>query len=164
MTKRPEIKKDLGLNPFLETFTIPVTQAESETDFILVDDIMLPSKYLMETMQRTELYYTDGVRKRIAGLSDKAQRLLWDIVFSLDRGKDYFQFNTEYYMLSQKIKSRTTVVNAMSELKRYCFVANTPQSCVYWINPSVFFSGSRLNFYKKTQDSKKVLNITKWEK
>jgi len=110
------------------------------------------------------LYYTDGVRKRIAGLSDKAQRLLWDIVFSLDRGKDYFQFNTEYYMLSQKIKSRTTVVNAMSELKRYCFVANTPQSCVYWINPSVFFSGSRLNFYKKTQDSKKVLNITKWEK
>ena len=161
-------EEEIGINPFLMGFKIQANVACSPDQYKKHNqdgqDIMLPATYDMDHTQRCEVYYTTGMKAVIMGLTDKAQRLLLYIQYSMVRGKDYFQFNPTDYMNKNEIKSRTTVTNAITELKRYGIIANAPRQTVYWVNPDIMFGGNRLNYYNQEKFahlhiiSKRVIN------
>jgi hypothetical protein len=50
-------------------------------------------------------------------------------------------------MTKCNIKDKRTYNDAVKELIRYNFIASTGFDNVFWINPNLIFSGSRINKY-----------------
>ena len=69
------------------------------------------------------------------------------IVHSINSNEDYIKINYKLYMSKNNIKDKRTYSNAVNELIRYNFIAATGFDNVYWINPNIIFSGSRINKY-----------------
>lgn len=156
MTKKESFDESkLIVNPFVENLEIPVTMVidtavKSKTkpvfntgDFQVWDN----NKYYIEKTQSTSIYYSDYSKDRVYNLSDKAKSLYLFLLYNVKRGKDFIQLNREVYMKKNNIKSGTTVIEAIKELMRYGFIVNTEFQSVYWINPALFFSGSRIQKY-----------------
>ena len=149
MKKAPELDESkIGENPFVQTLRIPVTKVVSSEDLVEDADGTIVNKTLyIEKTQKIELYYHECAGDNIAKLSDKAQRLLLHIMYTLKPKKDYYWFNKQHYMNRNEIKSLTTVSNALNELIRYQYILKTCITGWFWINPYRFFPGSRLAKY-----------------
>jgi hypothetical protein len=153
-------EKDLGNNPFSASLVIPVTEVIQSKEFKNNGEgVVIKDTYYSERQQKVTLYYCYDCGNNVFGLSDKAQRLLWFIVYTLKPSKDFFQFNQEYYMKSNNVKSLTTINGAIKELIRYDFIVNSHIKTVYWINVNRLFPGARLEKY----GDKKVIK-TSWDK
>lgn len=138
----------IGTNPFLVQLVIPVTKIVSSDDLVENEEGAVVNKVLyQEQTQKIEIYYHECAGDNIANLSDKAQRLLLHILYTLKRNQDYYQLNKEHYMKRNKIRSMTTVSNAVNELIRYQYLVRSAQVGVYWINPYRFYPGSRISKY-----------------
>lgn len=161
MKKAPELNVEkIGTNPFLHTLQIPVTEILSNKDLVEGADGTVINKTLyMEKTQKVEIYYHECAGDNIAKLSDKAQRLLLHVMYTLDRNKDYYWLNKQHYMNRNEIKSHTTVSNAVNELIRYQYLLKTACTGWYWINPYRFYPGSRLARYP----DKKIVKGDKWD-
>ncbi len=161
MKKAPPLDKDkIGENPFLQTLTIPVTEILSSKDLVENAEGAVVNKTLyMEKTQKIELYYHECAGDNIAKLSDKAQRLLLHIMYTLERNQDYYWLNKQHYMNRNNIRSLTTVSNATNELIRYQYLLKTACIGWLWINPYRFFPGSRLSKYP----DKKVVVDNVWD-
>ena len=146
MSKSQEIEQlDLGVNPFLSSFKFPVKRVYLPDEFIENESgVKMPSFYDIEIIVNTKLYKTAGVMDLVSGLTDKAQRLLFYVIFHLEQGKDYFRFNQGNYMAKNSIKSPNTVRNAISELVKKSIIARVEDNKEYFfINPAILFSGNR---------------------
>lgn len=163
--KKPQIDRaKIGNNPFLLTLSIPVTKIVSNKELIEdVDGSIINKTLYKEKTQKVEIYYHECARDNIAKLSDKAQRLLLHILYTLDRNDDCYWLNKHLYMKGNEIKSNTTVSNAVNELIRYQYLLKT--ACVgwYWINPYRFYPGSRLSKYPDKRVVKDDWDQTKGE-
>ncbi len=161
MKKQPKLDiEKIGTNPFLNTLVIPVTKIISSNDLIENAEGVVTNKTLyMEKQQKVELYYHECAGDNIAKLSDKAQRLLLHVLYTLDRNKDYYWLNKQHYMNRNEIKSATTVSNAINELIRYQYLLKTACIGWFWVNPYRFFPGSRLAKYPE----KKVIADKEWD-
>jgi hypothetical protein len=157
MKKAPEIDENkIGVNPFVQTLQIPVTKIVSSNDLIQDAEGTIVNKTLYrEKTQKIEIYYHECAGDNIANLSDKAQRLLLHIMYTLKPNKDYYWLNKQHYMNRNKIRSLTTVSNALNELIRYQYLVKTCVTGWVWINPYRFFPGSRLMKYP---DNKKIVD------
>lgn len=160
MKKAPPLDVEkIGINPFTQTLEIPVTEIISNIDLTEdTDGTVINKKFYREKTTKVELYMHECARDNVAGLSDKAQRLLLHVMYTLDTGKDYYWLNKQHYMNSNKIKSQTTVSNAINELIRYRYILKTCMQGWLWINPYRFYPGSRLQKYP---NNKKV--VDKWD-
>lgn len=154
MKELPKIdEKNLGENPFVRTLSIPVTPIVSSKDLVLNEAGVIVNKtFYIEKTPKVELYIHECARDNIASLSDKAQRLLLHILYTMGRNKDHYQLNKQHYMTKNKIKSHTTVSNAIQELVRYQYIVKSCKQTVYWINPYRFFPGSRLQKYPNNKE------------
>lgn len=161
MKKTPELNiEKIGTNPFLNTLIIPVTEIISNIDLVETTEGVVTNKVLyMEKTQKVEIYYHECAGDNIAKLSDKAQRMLLHILYTLDRNRDYYWLNKQHYMGRNEIKSPTTVSNAVNELIRYQYLLKTVCVGWFWINPYRFFPGSRLAKYP----DKKVIPDKTWD-
>jgi hypothetical protein len=149
MKKAPELdEKKIGENPFVQTLQIPVTKILSSKDLTEdVDGSIINKTLYQEKTQKVEIYYHECAGDNIAKLSDKAQRLLLHILYTLKARKDYYWLNKQHYMNRNDIKSQTTVSNAINELIRYQYILKTCVIGWFWINPYRFFPGSRMAKY-----------------
>lgn len=161
MKKLPEFKEqELGGNPFAQKLEIPVTEIVSDVDYEADEEgVIINKKIYAEKTRKVELYIHENANNNVANLSDKAQRLYLFLLYSVNRGKDFLQINSEYYMKLNRIKSFTTYSNAVKELVRYEYIVKSCVNSVYWINPYRFFPGSRLIKYS---DKKKI--VQEWDK
>ena len=154
MKALPKFNKDeLINNPFVKPLLIDVTEITSSDTFELSEEGTFVNKiFYQEKVQKIELYYTKGVGDLVAKLSDKAQRLLFHIFYTLDRGKDYTQLNQEHFSRRNNVKSDSTYYNAIKELTMHGFITRTQFPTVYWINPEYFFPGSRVRKFPDNLD------------
>jgi hypothetical protein len=139
-------EKDLGYNPTVNELVIPVVMLAT-SKMKEVDGIKVLEEVELEYTQYTKVFKTPQLRAYVNNLSDKAQRLYLWLMYEIETGKDYLWINRTRYMEESGIKSITTVTNALNELHRYAFIVPTIIKDVYWINPQLFFSGSRIKKY-----------------
>lgn len=135
-------------NPFSVPLRIEVTKITDSKKYIPdTDGIMHPVEYLIERQTCAKLYYHAGAKDEVNNLSVSAKSMLFYVLYSLEPNKDYIRINQEYYMSKNEV-SINTFKNAIKELCRYCFLYRSEDyKDVFWINPSRFFCGSRIDKY-----------------
>lgn len=136
-------ESDIGVNPFVESLRIKAVQVVKVGK--LSGDTV--ADYLIEEEVNVKVFRCANAHQTIAELSDKAQRLLFYIIYSLQANYDYIAFNKAYYKRVNGIKSDTTVVNAINELVKKGIIAKSCLRDVYFINPRFMFNGNRLKHY-----------------
>lgn len=162
MNKIEQIDEDLlKVNPFSFSLKIPVTEIMKSGEFKKVEDeelsegVILNATYYVERTQSTKIYHCENCKQMIYDLSPKAQRMYLYVLYNLKRGKDWIQINKENYMTKNNITAKNTVNDAIKELTRFGFIAPTVEyKSAYWINPTLFFSGNRLNKFPSNKEVK----------
>lgn len=149
MNKLPDFDESKLLkNPFSYSLKIDVTKnVENSKLKPDKDGIMLPAIWFSERQPATKLFHAPGIIDVVSNLSDGAMRLFLYVAYSVERGKDYIQINTERYLKKNNILSKRTYTTALNELIRYGFIVQSEFDSVYWINPIIFFCGNRIAKY-----------------
>jgi hypothetical protein len=139
----------LLLNPFVNNLQIEATKLIDTGKFVPDEDgTMIPVTALIEKKQNVKLFYCSGCKDMIYNLSPGAKSLYLFVLYNLDSGQDWIQLNSQWYMAKNNIKSINTYKEAVKELCRYLFLAQTADyKDVFWINPMLFFSGNRIAKY-----------------
>jgi len=139
----------LKVNPFVESLSIDVTRVTNESQHNVIAGTLHPVCYDVERKQSVRVFYELEYKDRIAKLSSSAQRMLIYILCNLQQGQDWVQINKDRYMQKNGLTSVNTARKGLSELWDYGFIAPTAAypNDVYWINPAIFFSGSRIAKY-----------------
>ena len=144
-----------AINPFTVSFDINVfvkgidelkaVTTDSEGINTIIGKVQLNK--LVEKETHINIYMNPLRRKIYMNLSLSAHKLLRYIEGILRFNEDSFHLNIDKFMEESFIKSRTTVYEGITELRRYAFIAPTTKRSNYWINPQYFFYGNRKDKY-----------------
>jgi hypothetical protein len=148
--KKPVIDKDkLGINPLVANdFEILVHKVAIKNSYQTIDNILLPVEIDLEKESITKVYTKPMYREIVANCSSNGQRLYLWLLYEADSGLDYIWINIDRYMQENHITSINTYKKAIDELCRYVMIyPMIGYKHVYWLNPRLFFSGSRVNKY-----------------
>lgn len=149
--------EDIGVNPFTESLRIKAVQVVvigKQTGDTLAD-------YLIEEVESCKVFRAANAHELVAELSDRAQRLLFYIIYSVKANEDYIWVNRSYYKRLNRIKSDTTIANAINELILNGYIAKSVVKDIYFINPRLIFNGNRL---KALTDNVEVVRTHKMVK
>ncbi len=141
--KKKDINEDeLIGNPFLVPLIIPVRRVVQKTKD--KDGIPQYGYYDMELVESTKFYLSPDVRALLSDLKGgSAQLLLW-IMQKLENNKDYIWIKRSTCMSELGINSINTYkagIKVLCQLRFIAPVCDTPD--IYFINPQLFFNGSR---------------------
>ena len=160
---RPKIKpKDITkldsvANPLInDNFII---KAHLRTDHQFKNNKGKSPQITYEDEQATKVYVNAEHRKVIASLNPGAKSLFIHILYELDWGKDYIWINKARFMDENNMLDERTFNAAIEELcnrpePEQPIITPSTLNGVYWINPRLFFCGSRLDKYPKNVDIK----------
>lgn len=139
----------MKVNPYAEALSIDVTRVTNASQHNIVDGIIHPVCYDVERKQSVRIFYDLLYKNKIAKLSSSAQRMFIYILCNLEQGQDWVYINKDKYMQKNGLTSVNTARKGISELWDNGFIAPTAAypNDVYWINPAIFFSGSRIAKY-----------------
>lgn len=143
-------------------FKIIVNKITDSKAFTKEGNIWLPKEYELEKENITKLYTKAENRLIISRLSSSAQRLYIWLAYELECGKDYVWINKDRFMEENFIKSVNTYKTGLEELCRYLLIYPTLEAKkgYYWINPRLFFCGSRPNKYPNNVEEYKKESYT----
>ncbi len=149
--KKPDVSSIADANNPLagSDFKIPVHKRTDSKVFINQDGLNLPNEYEVEAEPITKIYKKHDNRKFVARLTTPAKSLYLHLLYEVEYGKDYLWINVSQYMEENLISSINTYKTAVAELVRYNVICPTLVKGVYWINPRLFFCGSRVKKYPK---------------
>jgi len=157
---RKKIKPDMNpedykINPLIQNnFKVKVNkmllkhQFKVNTDNVDGKDMLLPAEIELEAEPYVKLFPLASARKILQTLSPSAIKLFLFIAFELEPARDYIWINKARFMKESNIINRQTFNNAISELIKETVICPSFEPDVYWINPRLFFNGSRINKYK----------------
>lgn len=149
---RPKVKpefeeKDLGKNPFKINLVIPITTFVKENQFkVNGEGYKLPVEAELERTRYMRVIVSSERRLRIAALASCSRDLLFWILYTIERNKDYLWINKNRYMQEYNV-SLNTYKKALKELIKENFLIITVVKDVYWLNPNYFFPGNRVAKY-----------------
>lgn len=145
----------LGENPFIKDLVIPVATMPVRGQYKKdKDGDLLPAYIDIESERMCKLYVTAEKRKKVNALPGSSKELLLWIYYEIELGDDYLWINRLRYMTENNISSSTTYRTALDGLMKGGFISRTNVNAVYWINPALFFSGSRAHKFPKNVKKK----------
>lgn len=146
----------LGKNPFIESLSIPVNKIPvigqyKVTKELAVDGkaIMIPVEIEVESEPHCKVYNDARRRKMMVVLSKPGKELFLWLIYEMEAGKDYVWVNKKRYLKENDIKSQNTYRTAVNDLIFNGYIVKTLATDVYWINPTLFFNGSRKSKFPK---------------
>lgn len=146
----------LGKNPFIDSLVIkvnrmPVSGQYKATKEIAADGkpMMLPVEIEIESDTHCKVYNDSKRRKLMVELSKPGKELFLWLIYEVEGGKDYVWINKVRYLKENGIRSPNTYRAAITNLIFNGYIVKTLASDVYWINPSLFFNGSRKGKFPK---------------
>ena len=144
-------KLNLLQNPLIsDNFIIEVRKVIAEKSYKLdTDGNLIPVEVNMECDKKINVYTLPEYRKLIALCGASAKSLYIHILHEVEYGSDYIEINVNRYMEENNVNSINTYKAGIVELSRYLIIYPTLIKGVYWINPRLFFAGSRVNKYPK---------------
>lgn len=146
---KPKFNEELlGDNPFSLQLQIPVNIKEFHNQYKKdKDGDLVPVFSELEADKACKVYIDSERRLRTNKLSPRAKELLMWLFYEVKAGQDYLWLNRVRYMSENNISSPNTYRSALNELITNGFITRTVVNAVYWINPSIFFNGSRIAKY-----------------
>lgn len=147
-------KRDLGVNPFVGTLKIRVNIREMKESYSMADGFLNNTKFTAETARRVTIYPSKEFKRVMSSLSPMSSKLLTWLFNGLKYGEDFIHINHGRFMSDCGVRSYNTYKAALDLLIKHGVLAGTIEKGVYWINPGLFFCGSRANKYP---DNLKVL-------
>lgn len=151
MKKKQEIDESkMIMNPLANDLSIVATRRIDYAQMITDEDTgeLIPTTNLIEKNRNVKIFYGTGCKEMVYNLSPGAKSLYLFVLYNLEPNQDWIQINSQRYMTKNSIKSINTYKEALKELCRYLFIAPTlDYKDVFWINPMLFFCGSRINKY-----------------
>lgn len=140
----------LGRNPFIESLSIPVNKIQIQGQYRATKDILADGKPLMlpveidiEADTHCKVYNDARRRKTMVVLPKAGKELFLWLIYEVEAGKDYVWINKKRYMRENGIKAYNTYRAAIKDLIGGGFISGTVATDVYWVNPALFFCGSR---------------------
>lgn len=119
-----KIDKDkLGLNPFLISLTVEEDEATEPFCRVFTDD---------------------KLRARMGKLTPRGKDLLWWLIYEVEEGKDWVELDKKLYMEECGVSTMNTYRAAVNDLIGGGYINKTVVTDVFWINPALFFNGSRV--------------------
>lgn len=155
--QKNEDREDIGINPFL----VPLKIKAVNVQMIGKPDGEVLNTFLIEKEESAKLFRCANAHQFMAGLSDRAQRLLFYILYTVRPNEDYFKMNRKYYMRINGIKSDNTVIAAIKELLHNAVIIKSVQKDYFFINPALFFVGNRI---KQLPDNVQVVGTMRLHK
>lgn len=145
----------LGINPFIKDLVIPVATMPVRGQYKKdKDGDLLPAMIDVESERMCKVYVTAEKRKKVNALPGSSKELLLWIYYEIESGDDFLWINRPRYMEENNINSMTTYRTALAGLIDSDFIRRTNVNAVYWINPALFFSGSRAHKFPKNVKKK----------
>lgn len=151
---KPKIDESkLVNNPFTNELLIPVRSFKTKSEYLSAEEVKaglvtkihkLEEEHILEQEEFTKVYNKSAFRLHIFERTEKARSLFLWLVYEVDSGKDYLWINKERYM-SEASVSINTYKAALEELCLNKIITPTIYSEYYWINPTFFFNGNRIN-------------------
>lgn len=147
--KKPEITAErLGTNTFLKSLVVKTHKVAMAGQFKKdKDGYVLPVEVPFESDESCRIFIDSDKRLKIAALTSRAKDLFMWLVYETEPGCQYVWINKPRYMSENGIKAYNTYKDAIRELHIKDFVAPTAIPSVYWINPALFFNGSRIKAF-----------------
>lgn len=149
MKKKREWKPK-GLNPLVVDDNLRLSVNVITDSKLLTFDgqHLLPSEYKVSRDEFVRIFTAAHNRKLIASLGNSAKSLYLHVLYSLESGKDWIKLNGARYMAENSVGSINTYKSALSELVQLNILREiSDHKGVYWINPRLFFCGSRIKKY-----------------
>lgn len=116
-------KDKLGLNPFL--ISLNVEEDEATEPFCKV-------------------FTDDKLRARMGKLTPRAKDLLMWIIYETEVSCEWIWINKKRYMAEVGVSSVNTYKGALVELIKSGYILSSVVKDTFWINPALFFNGSRV--------------------
>lgn len=149
--RKPDLSDmDKIRNPFTEAIDFCIKVRE-RVDFNSYENKVgekVPKEYLLEKDISTKVFISEERRLDMCGRKGHTQRLFLWILYMMDLNKDYVWIEKKKYMRENKIKDNRTYKSSIKELCDMGYLSISTKKDVYWINPTLFFCGSRINKYK----------------
>lgn len=142
MKKKDINRVDLGKNPFLNDFKIPIRRI-SKTEYE-ADGTPRFGSYDMELQAKCSLYVDPAFRKSIFQLKGaSAQLMLW-VMQKVETGNDYIHIKRETCMKELEMSSKNTyraAIKGLCENNILGAIYGVPD--IFWVNPKLYFKGQR---------------------
>jgi hypothetical protein len=144
----------LKKNPFTENFSFPVFEKKStqqlfeghEGEMMTQTEYEVKKSMLIEVQRYAKVFDNKISRERLEKTSDRARTLWLYIVYGIRSGEDFIIVNQKN-LLERWGLAYHSYRRAVSDLVDAGVIQYTNYSNVYWINPAVFFKGSRIRKY-----------------
>jgi len=137
----------LVYNPFSETLEVEVTQIEDKTKKIVDENgEQQPAYYYVEKAKATKVYLSAENRNKVMALSAGAMRMYMFILHDIQAAHDWITVLPEWYKENGG-KSLNVYKQAIEELIEARYITPTMYKWTYWVNPRIFYPGSRINKY-----------------
>jgi len=164
-------------NPFLQELEVPLKKRFSQTEsgmFITAQsqqngsgecvDVAAITRVEFVDEERFVKIYTDELRQFFS-LKPSTQKVLQIVLVELQKRKDkdlvYLDYKhacayfTDQEVNGKKIMSRPTFHSCIKEMIANNFIAESTYQNQYFINPKLFFNGSRLKLVKEYRIARK---------
>lgn len=147
--RKPDITPEkLGSNKFLNHLVVKANKIAMAGQYKKdKDGVYLTVEVELESDEACRIYIDAAKRAKVAALSTRAKDLFLWLVYETEPGCEWIWINKPRYMAEHGIKAYNTYKEAIRELHAKDFVAATPIPSVYWINPDLFFNGSRIKAF-----------------
>jgi len=153
-------------NPYLGSLVVPtrnkVVQVGNPKNFSIVNtesgeehSMLIGTKQAVDKEQFRKIF--KGQIQALFCLSSAGIKAFGYFLDALHVSKDQVLFDLEDCMKFTGYTSKASVYNGVSELLKNNFIARTHKAYTFFINPAIFFNGSRLvmvNEYVVQQDKK----------
>jgi hypothetical protein len=150
--KKEVTDETVGNNPFVLKLRIPVNTLVSDKYWEKTKDengnlIVAPADLELEKTPYCKVFVDAKRRVQVSKLSARAKDLLIFVMYEVEVGKDYVWIPKARYMKENGVLSVNTYKSALKELILEGFLVGTAfaSNGWYFINPDLFFNGSRVN-------------------
>ncbi len=142
-------------NPFAMELIVPIRSFKSKAEYLSAQEVKegivtkihkLEEECILEKEEFTKVYNKSAFRLHIFERSEKARSLYLWLIYEIDSSKDYLWINKERYMKEADV-SLNTFKAALEELSLNQIITPTIYPEYFWINPTFFFNGNRINKY-----------------
>lgn len=144
--RKPSISNTLmGVNPFSNNLKIEVNRVTFEKQFSRdKDGVWLPVEKELEIDKSCRIYINREKRLLVLCLSARAKDLLMWIIYETEVSCEWIWINKKRYMAEVGVSSVNTYKGALVELIKSGYILSSVVKDTFWINPALFFNGSRV--------------------
>mgnify|MGYP000887783626 CR=1 FL=1 len=149
--KKTEINPiDMLNNPLIsQDFKVIVNRVKDKKSYKydFTDKLFINNQLIFEREQITKIYKKSDNRKLIGNLKPAAKELYLYLIYTIPYSQDWITINKSNYMKEFNVSYNTYKQAIINLCENLILCPAIKYKDTFFINPRLFFSGSRINYY-----------------